>query len=445
MGISGIEIFKMLPKTNCGECKFPTCLAFAMQLAAGKAEIDLCPYVSEDVKARLTEVSAPPIRGVTIGNLKIGEETVLFRHEKTFVNPPGFAIMIKDTMGEDEIKDRVNALRKVRFERVGLLLKPELAFLKNETGEVEDFKKLVNIVKDEEGFGFILASENLDSLKETLPPLKDKKPLLYAVTVENFDGMVDLAKANGVPVVASANGLDRLSELTQRLMEAGLKDIVLDSRPKDFKEAFIHQIHIRRSGLRGFRPLGFPTITFPMELTPNSMKEALYAAAFIVRYGGVIVLSDLDPARLFPLLVLRMNIYTDPQRPMTIQQGIYEINGPKEDSPVIVTTNFSLTYFLVSGEVETSKVPTWLCIMNTGGLSVMTAWAAGRFVPDRIAQFINKIEIKNKITHSKLIIPGYVAQISGELEKELKGEWEVVVGPREASDLPSFLKNFSVN
>jgi acetyl-CoA decarbonylase/synthase complex subunit gamma len=445
MGLSGIEIFKMLPKTNCGECKFPTCLAFAMQLAAGKVEIDQCPYVSEDIKAKLSEASAPPIRGVMIGDLKIGEETVLFRHEKRFVNPPGFAVMIKDTMGEDEVEERVNALERMGFERVGLMLRPEIACLKNETNDKVAFERLVNMVKEKGEFGMILMGENLDAIRRATTLLKDRKPLLCAATKENLDEMVDIAKESGSPVVASADGLDELSRLTERLTKAGIKEIVLHSRPKNLREAFTHQVYIRRAALKGFRPLGFPTIVFPCELVDDPMKEALYAAVFVSKYGGIIVLGDLDPAKLFPLLVLRMNIYTDPQRPMTIQQGIYEINGPGERSPVIVTTNFSLTYFIVSGEVEGSKVPTWLCIMDTEGLSTMTAWAAGKFVPDLIARFIKKIEIKNRIAHSKLIIPGYVAQISGELEEELGEGWKVVVGPREAAELPVFLQNFDVN
>lgn len=450
MGLSGIEIFKMLPKTNCKECKFPTCLAFAMQLAAGKTELSACPHVSEEATTALGEASAPPIRGVEIGVgdnvLKVGEETVLFRHDKTFVNPPGFAVLISDTMGDGEVSQRIEALNNMAFERVGLMLKPDLACLKNESNDKVKFEELASKVKDKSDCGIILMSKNAETLKSAAGVYKEKKPLLYAATKENADEMIDVARECSCPVVARADGLEALSELTAKLTEAGLKDIVLDSGSRDLKQTHEDQVYIRRVALKKkFRPLGFPTITFPCEMTDDPMKEALYAAIFVSKYAGIIVLSDLDPSRLFPLLVYRMNIYTDPQRPMTINQGIYEINGPRENSPVLVTTNFSLTYFIVSGEVEASRVPAWLCIMDTEGLSTLTAWAAGKFVPDLIAPFIKKSGVKEKVGHSKLVIPGYVAQISGELEEELGGEWNVVVGPREAADLPVFLQNFNVN
>lgn len=447
MALSGLEIFKKLPKTNCKECKFPTCLAFAMQLAAGKVELSQCPHVSAEVVAELSESAAPPIRGVTIGvgdnGLKIGEETVLFRHDKRFEHQPGFAILIKDDMSEDEVNKKIEQFNSTQFERVGVMMRAELVAIKNVTGDLAKFESLVNKVKTQTKSALILMSDSPEILKSAVGNCKEHKPLLYAATKENAEQMAQIAKDNGCPLAVKASGLDELAELTLKLTGMGCKDIVLDPGSKNIKMALQDQTIIRRLALKKtFRPLGFPTITFPCELTNDPLEEALIASMLVTKYAGIIVLSDLDPARLYPLFTLRMNIYTDPQRPMMMEEKIYEINSPTSDSPLLITTNFSLTYFMVSGEIEASKVPTWLCVMNTEGLSVLTAWSAGKFVADLIAPFIKRCGIAEKINHRNLIIPGYVAQISGELEDELGSDWKVTVGVREASDLPVFLQKF---
>jgi acetyl-CoA decarbonylase/synthase, CODH/ACS complex subunit gamma len=442
MGLTGIQIFKLLPKTNCGDCGYPTCLAFAMALAAGKAELEKCPYVSEEAKEQLSEASAPPIRPVTIGSgeyaTKIGGETVLFRHEKTFFNKPGLAVLITDSMEDAEVERRIAKLAELQFERVGLNLRPELLALK-ETGNRERF---MNLVKKAAGlpYGIILMSSDAGVMKEALELVKDKKPLIYAATTQNAEVFGALAKEYASPLAVMAAGLDELSALSEKLIGMGLKDLVLDSGSRNVKGAFQDQIFIRRAALLSkFKPLGFPTITFPCEMTDDVMKETLIASLFIAKYAGIIVLSDLEGENVFPLLLERLNIYTDPQRPMTTEQGIYPINNPDQNSPVLVTCNFSLTYFIVTGEIENSRVPTWLCVMDTEGLSVMTAWAAGKFVGDAVGPFIKKSGIADKIGHKKLIIPGYAASILGDLEEELPG-WEITVGPREAAHIPAFLK-----
>lgn len=444
MALTGIQIYKLLPKTNCGECGVPTCLAFAMNLAAGKADLSSCPYISEEAKTQLAEASAPPILPVTIGvgdgALKIGGETVLFRHEKTFVNKPGFAVLITDEMGEEEVNGRLKRFKELQYERVGLILKPDLVAIKDTKGDKEKFVALINKAKEEKECPLILMSENLDVLTEGVKACAERKPLIYAATKDNVEQLSTLAKENSCPLVVRADNLEELSSLTTKLTEAGVKNLVLDSGSRIVKEAFQDQILIRRSALlKKFRPLGFPTITFPCEMTDDPMKEALIASVFVAKYGGIIVLSDFQGHSLFPLLVERMNIYTDPQRPMATKQGIYEIGSPKDDSPVLITSNFSLTYFIVSGEIETSRVPSWLLVMDTEGLSVMTAWAAGKFVADAIAPFVKKSGITDKIKHRKLVIPGYAAGISGELEEELP-DWKVEIGPREASSIPAYLK-----
>ncbi|MFC2003227.1 acetyl-CoA decarbonylase/synthase complex subunit gamma [Chloroflexota bacterium] len=441
---TGIEIFKLLPKTNCGECGVPTCLAFAMNLAAGKAELSACPHVSEEAKAQLTEAAAPPIRPVTIGvgdrALKVGGETVMFRHEKRFENPPGFAILISDSMEETEVDTRLEKLNQLQYERVGLTLRPDLVAVKCDSGDAAKFEALVNKVKQKTDAGIILMSSDPDILATGLKASADRKPLLYAATEENLDRVASLAKENSCPVAVKASDLEKLAQLTTKLTGAGVNDIVLDSGSRTVRQAFEDQIIIRSAALnKKFRPLGYPTIAFPAEMTDDPMKEVLIASTFVAKYAGIIVLSDFQGESLFPLLVERMNIFTDPQRPLATTQGIYEIGGPDENSPVLITSNFSLTYFIISGEIENSRVPTYLLIQDTEGLSVMTAWAAGKFVADAIAPFVKKSGIADKVKHRKLIIPGYIAAESGGLEEELP-DWEIQIGPREGSHIPAYIK-----
>ncbi len=446
MPLTGIEIFKLLPKTNCGECGVPTCLAFAMNLAAGKAELGACPHVSDEAKAQLAEASAPPIRPVTIGvgngAVKVGGETVMFRHEKRFENEPGIAVLVNDTMDDADINGRLERFKQLQFERVGLNLSTELIAVRSESGDAGKFAAAVSKVAKNSDGGIILMSTNPDILAAGLKESADRKPLIYAATKDNLDSVANLAKENSCPVAVKAESLDEVVELTTKLTEAGINDIVIDSGSRDVRQAFQDQIIIRSSALaKKFRPLGFPTITLPFEMTDDPMKEAMIASMFVAKYAGIIVLSDFQGESLFPLLVERMNIYTDPQRPLATTEGVYEINNPKEDSPVLITTNFSLTYFIVSGEIEGSKVPGYLLVMDTEGLSVMTAWAAGKFVADLMAPFVKKSGIEDKVKHRKLIIPGYAAAESGGLEEELSG-WEIMVGPRDGAHIPAYLKSW---
>lgn len=447
MALTGIQIYKLLPKTNCGECGVPTCLAFAMSLAAGKAELAACPYVTEEAKAELADAAAPPIRAVEIGTgerkLKIGAETVLFRHEKTFLNPPGIAVLVTDEMGDEEVAGRLERFKTLEYERVGLTLRADLIAVKSLSGDGGKFEALATRVKNETDAGIILMTEDPSVMEAGLKACADCKPLVYAATKENADAMAGLAKEHGCPLAATGNGLDEVSELTAKLTEDGLNDIVIDSGARGIRKAFEDQIFIRRGALlKKYKPLGFPTIALPCEMTDDPMQETLIASIFVAKYSGIIVLSDLQGHSLFPLLLARMNIYTDPQRPMATSPGIYEIGGPNEDSPVLVTSNFSLTYFIVSGEIETSRVPAWLVIVDTEGLSVLTAWAAGKFVGDAVGMSLKKSGIIDKVRHKKVVIPGYAAAISGDLEEEL-GDWEVLVGPRESAHIPAYLKEWS--
>jgi acetyl-CoA decarbonylase/synthase complex subunit gamma len=445
MALTGIQIFKLLPKTNCGDCGVPTCLAFAMNLAAGKAELSACPHVSEEAKTQLAEASAPPIRSVTIGTgdaaVKVGGETVMFRHEKRFENKPAIAVLVSDTMSDADVDGRLKRFKELRYERVGLNLRPDLVAVQGD--DAAKFAALVGKVAKNSDGGIVLMSTNPDVLAAGLKECADKKPLVYGATKDNLDAVTKLAKENSCPVGVKASNLEETAELTTKLTEAGLNDIVIDPGSRTVRQAFEDEVVIRNSALAAkFRPLGFPTITFPAEMSDDPMKEALIAATFVAKYAGVIVLSDLYGESLFPLLVERMNIYTDPQRPLATEQGIYDIGTPNETSPVLITTNFSLTYFIVSGEIEGSKVPSHLLVMDTEGLSVMTAWAAGKFVADLIGPFVKKSGIEDKVKHRKLVIPGYAAAESGGLEEELPG-WEIMVGPREAAHIPAYLKSWT--
>jgi len=444
MGLTGIQIFKMLPKTNCGECGVPTCLAFAMNLASGKAELDACPYVSDEAREALAEASAPPIRQVAIGAgvraFKVGGETVMFRHEKTFFNPTAIAALVNSDTDPDALDKKLKAWNAFQFERVGLNLRPELVALKDANGDGSAFAATAKKIAEQSEFNLILMTGNPEAMKAAVEACAFKKPLLYAATAENAEDMGNLAKEKGLPLAVKADSVEDLIALSDKLTGMGLKDLVLDSGSRELKQLFQDQVVIRRAPLRaGNRSLGFPTIAFPCEMAGNLDMETAIASMLIAKYAGIVVLSDFRGDSLFPLLVERLNIYTDPQRPMTVTQGIYEINGPDENSPVLVTTNFSLTYFIVSGEVEASRVPSWLLIMDTEGLSVMTAWAAGKFAGDAVGTFVKKCGIADKVAHKKIVIPGYAAAISGDMEEELPG-WEVIIGPRDASLIPKFLK-----
>jgi len=444
MALTGIQIFKLLPKTNCKECGVPTCLAFAMNLASGKAELDSCPYVSDEAKEQLAEASAPPIRPVKIGKgvraITTGGETVMYRHEKTFFNPTALAAMVASDISDADLETKLKSWNAFQFERVGLNLRPELVALKDADGNAEAFAAKAKTIAETSEFNLVLMSDSLDAMKAAVEAAGFKRPLIYAATESNADDFGALAKDNDLPLAVKADSVEGLAALTDKLAAMGIKNMVLDSGSRDVKQALEDQVALRRAALKDLnRAVGFPTITFPCEMASNLDMESLLAGMFIAKYGGIVTLSDFSGDTLFPLLLERLNIFTDPQRPMTVTEGIYEINNPDENSPVVVTTNFALTYFIVSGEIEGSRVPTYLLIKDSEGLSVMTAWAAGKFSGDDVGMFVKKSGIADKVKHTELIIPGYAAAIAGDVEEELPG-WTITVGPREAAHLPGFLK-----
>jgi acetyl-CoA decarbonylase/synthase complex subunit gamma len=444
MALKASDIQKKLPdggKKNCKECGFPTCFAFAMKLASGAVTVDKCSYLPGEIKTELEEALAPPIRLVTIGTgenaLSIGEEEVIYRHEKTFYRPSGIAILITDKEDEATVSAKMNKLKTLQFDRVGQKLKANLFALKYE-GNGEKYLGLVKRV-GAEGYPIVLICDDLDTLFKARDLIADKNPLLYPITKENLDAALPKLKVKPAPIGVKANGIEEIIPITQRLKEEGILDIVLDPSPKSLKEMVKDYTLIRRAALKKtFRPLGYPILSLPCMLAGNKMEETLLASAGVIKYAGIVVLSDFEKEMLYPLLVLRQNIYTDPRVPLAVEQKIYEIGAVSEESPVLLTTNFALTYFAVASEIENSKVPAYLCVKDTEGLCVLAAWSTGKFSGDTAGPFLKKVGIGDKVKNKRVIIPGFAARIKGELEEELQG-WEVIVGPREASDLPAYL------
>jgi acetyl-CoA decarbonylase/synthase complex subunit gamma len=444
MGLSGIEIFKQLPKTNCGDCGVPTCLAFAMKLAQGQAELVSCTHVSEEAAAALSEAAAPPMRKVTVGTgasaFTVGEETVLFRHDKTFVHPCAIGVSVSAGDTDDAIDATVAAAVAADFERVQQRLRCDFIAVVG-TGDAARYTQAVTRIHAACELPLVLQTEDVAELTAALEVAGDSRPLICGATTENANAVFELAKTNGCPVVVRAEGLNAVSELTEKAASAGLTDIVIDSAPPSVGKAFRDRTFARRAALqKKIAALGYPVISFPGTYAgDDDLLETTYAAADVASYASIIVLSGAEPWRMLPLLVLRQNLYTDPQRPMQAEAKIYAINNPGPDAPFFVTTNFSLTYFIVAGEIEGGKQPAYLGVVESEGLSVLTAWAAGKFVPERIAKFVKDSGIADTLSHREIIIPGAVAQISGELAEELDG-WNVAVGPYEAADIPAFLR-----
>jgi acetyl-CoA decarbonylase/synthase complex subunit gamma len=416
-----------------------------MNLASGKAELDSCPYVSDEAREKLAEASAPPIRPVVMGNgvrkATVGGETVQYRHEKTFYNPTLLAAQVGSNIKAADLSAKLKIWNAFQFERVGLNLRPELVALQDVGGDKDAFAAAAKIIAETSEFNLILISDDVEVMRAGVDACAFKRPLIYAATEANVDAMGELAKANDLPIAVKAGSVEGLTALSDKLTGMGLKDLVLDPGSREIKQSNDDLIAIRRAALKnGNRAVGFPVITFPCEMAANLDMETMIAAMHVAKYGGIVVMSDFAGESLFPLLLERLNIYTDPQRPMTVTEGIYEIGSPDENSPVLVTTNFALTYFIVSGEVEGSKVPTWLLIKDSEGLSVLTAWAAGKFAGDDVGMFVKKSGIMDKVKHQDLIIPGYAAAIAGDVEEELPG-WNIIVGPREAAHIPGFLRD----
>ncbi len=439
MALSGIQIYKLLPQTNCKECGFPTCLAFAMKLAAKQVELSLCPTVSEEAKAQLSEAAAPPVRPITLKSngyeVLSGNEVALFRHEKRFFSPTGLFLRVYDDEPVEEIKRKVTAVAGYIVDYVGIDLKWDGIAVQERGG---DFVGAVTAVRAITHLPLILIGEP-DALKPALAQLDDGKLLLAFATADNWQAMVDVAKAHQAALAVQAETIDEMVELTEKVKAAGVDDIVICPAQRGLHGTLTANSTARRMALKQtFRALGYPILNIPGD-APTPEMETVWAAQAIGKYGSFVILDHVAPETAYPLLVLRQNIYTDPQKPIQVQPGLYEINNPGPDDPVLVTTNFSITYFSVKNEVESAGLPAWLLVTESEGMSVLTAWAAGKFDAERIAKDVKRFNVADKVSRKRLVLPGHTAVLSGEVEGELP-DWEVKVGPREAVDVPKFMK-----
>ena len=450
MALTGLDIFKLTPKKNCKDCGFPTCLAFSMKVAAGGIEIEKCPHMSEENLTKLSESTAPPMKALTVGaganEYKLGGETVLFRHEKTLVNRNRFAVAIKDTDSADVVNSKIENIKKVDFERIGERMKAEFAafiYTGNKEAYIANIKAVLASGAE---LAYMVVCEDVEVAKEALELLKDTNPILHGATAANYEQMVDVAAAGKYALGLRADSLEDLYELTSKVQSKDYKELLLDAGSKTIKEAYTNAIQIRRTALKdGDRTFGYPSIIFVNDLAKdNKFMEIALSSIFTIKYGSILVIEDMDFARGLSVWALRQNIYTDPQRPMRVEPKAYSVNNANDESPVLCTVDFALTYFIINGEIEKSKVPTWLLIPDAGGYSVLTAWAAGKFSGSIIANFVKESGVEQKTKSRKLIIPGKVAVLKGDIEDSLPG-WEVVVGPNESMQLPKFLKDLYQN
>ncbi len=447
MALTGIQIFKMTPKKNCKECGSPTCMAFSMKVAQGAADISACPHMSEEALATLADATAPPMKTIKIGagdaEYTLGGETVLYRHEKTFVSRPRYAVALCSCMDDATIDAKLEGLKKVDYERIGERMYVELIYVNYSAEDGQD--KYLDIVKKAAATGRTLVLECTDEAvaKAALDICKDGKPVLNGATAANAEAMNAVATEAGVVLGVSGADMNEIYDTLAKLEGLGNKNLVVDVTGADVKTTFANAVQLRRAAIKdGDRTCGYPSIVKVAKLAKDDkyLQEAL-AALFTMKYGSIIVLQDMDYDQALPLYGLRQNVFTDPQKPMTVEPGIYPINGGDEASLCLTTVDFALTYFVVSGELERSGVPCNLLISDAGGMSVLTAWAAGKLSSGTIAKFIEE-QVKDKLTCRKLVIPGKVAVLKGDLEAKLP-DWEIIVAPNEATQLVKFLKEMA--
>ena len=447
MGLSGIQIFKMTPKKNCKECGCPTCMAFSMKVAQGAMDISQCPHMSEDALAQLSEATAPPMKTVKIGagenEFSLGGETVLFRHEKTYVSKTRYAVSLCSCMDDAAIDAKLAEIPKVDYERIGERMFAELVYVNYAADTDKD--RYVEIVKKAAALNrtLILGCKDVELAKAALEVCKEAKPVLNGADASNYAEMSAVATEAGVVLGVTGKDLNELYDTVAALEKAGNKNLILDVGTASIKEAYGNAVQIRRAAVKDQdRTFGYPTLVNVAALAHGDrvMQQALLSM-FTMKYGSIVVVETLDYAEALPLFGLRQNVFTDPQKPMKVEPGIYALNGADENSLCLTTVDFALTYFVVSGELERSGVPCNLIISDAGGLSVLTAWAAGKLSSTSVAKYIQE-NVEDKVKCRKLVIPGKVAVLKGDLEAKLPG-WEIIVAPLEAIQLVKFLKDLT--
>lgn len=441
MAVKGLDIFKLSPKKNCKECGSPTCMAFCMKVAQGAVPITKCPYMSEEAIALLSEATAPPMQTITVGAHKLGGETVMMRHEKTLVNRNLFAATLDTSMDDASIDERIALVKKVDYERIGEREMVECVFV-HDAGDCAKFVELCKKAAALPDRTVIIDTKDVETAKAAVEAIKDSKPILNGANKDNFNDMNEIAKAAGLVLGVSGTDLSELHDTVAALEKAGNKNLILDVTAPTIKETFANAVLVRRTAIKdGDRTFGYPSIVnLGVLCNHDEHLETALAAMFVVKYGSIIVMDKVGYAEALPLYGLRQNIFTDPQKPMKVAPGIYPINGAGPDDPCALTVDFALTYFLVSGELERSKIPVNLLITDASGMSVLTAWAAGKFSSTSVKKFFDEFDIASKINNRTLIIPGKVAVMKGEIQDKLP-EWNVVVGTREAVELVKYLRD----
>jgi len=440
MALTGLDIYKLLPKTNCGDCGSPTCLAFAMKLAGKQASLEACPHASEEAREALGAAARPPISLVTIGagerRVELGNETVLFRHQETFYHQTALAVRVREN--DPEREDRMRGIKDLHFTRVGEEISVDLAALEEESGDPEKYAAFAEKCQEETGLPAVLISASPSCLRAGLEKIAGSRPLLCPKTPEKIEEFAALAKEFSCPLAVGGKTPEETAELSRRAREAGAEDLVLLTRATGLGEKLADLTVIRRQALRKqFRPLGYPAMAFT-DPDADPFAQALEAAVLIAKYAALVVTDLRRPEYLLALLTARQNIYTDPQKPIQVEPKLYPVGAVDRNSPLLVTTNFSLTYFTVEGEIEASRIPSYLLVVDTEGTSVLTAWAADKFNAAAITRALENSGAADMLAHRKLVLPGYVAVLSGKVEEE--SGWTVAVGPREASGIPKFLK-----
>jgi len=441
MALTGLEIFKLLPKTNCKKCGFPTCLAFAMALAQKKVKLDNCPDVSEEAKEKLAAAAAPPMRLVSFGTkeaqVQVGQETVIFRHEEKFHNPTIVAATVSDKLAGDDLKKRIESVNSLQFERVGTKLGVKAIAVVNESGSVDAFATAAATAKEASSLAPILVTESPDAMAAAVGKTADAVPLLASATPDTAEAMAKIAKENNCPLVAKAESIEAISSLTEKIKAESVEDIVLSLGGLSLQDQLYNLSRMRALSLKKvFRPLGYPSLSFVVD--GDSDQQAAMAVSLICKYSSIVVVDTVEPSALLPMLTTIMNIFSDPQIPVQVEPKVYPIGEPDEQSPMMFTTNFSLTYYTVESDVEASRVPSYILVVDTEGTSVLTAYSGDKLNEKTVADAMAKNNVESLVKHRKLIIPGYVAVMSGKLEEATN--WEVMVGPRECSMLPKYLQ-----
>ena len=447
MALKGLDIFKLSPKKNCKECGCPTCMAFSMKVAQGAVDIAACPYFAPEALAKLSAATEPPMKTIKVGTgdaeLSLGGETVLFRHEKTFVSRTRYAMSLCTCMDDETVAQKLEDIKKVDYERIGERMFVEMVYVNYSADGKQDYVELVKKAA-ETGRILILDCKDAEIAKAALEVCKDGKPILNGADASNYEAMNAVATAAGVVLGVSGADLSEIHDTVEKLEGLGNKNLVIDVTGADVKETFKNAVQIRKAAIKdGDRTFGYPSIVNLHKIAAGDLhKQAALLSLFTMKYGSVIVAEHIGYAEALPLYGLRQNLFTDPQKPMKVEPGIYPLNGADENSVCLTTVDFALTYFLVSGELERSGVPVNLIINDAGGLSVLTSWAAGKFSSSSIAKFFQEQDIEGKIKSRKLIIPGKVAVLKGELEAKMPG-WEIIIAPNEAVQLVKFMKDFA--